>query len=298
MTRKRIITTIIFLFSLAAAIAIIWLIYRSVYSATINIYFAPKSASISIGDGGGNFGDNFVKPGQYTVRITKQGFTSYTQEVTVKKGETVRVEGSLTPSSDATADWYEKNMDDYAIAQSVADRKADQARENMVRDYPLIKSLPIIGPYESYRVDYGLSPKGGNKYRIIIRSQSEQAKQQALLAITETGHDIAKYEVEYLSNALTTGTTTFQNTIALTDRGMMRRALDRVKTVMSEKYPGATILFANNASHGIQDDGAVHAYTVTFSVNGEGTYRLTATIRNISSIEIKADNELLYNGTV
>lgn len=298
MTRKRIITSIIFVFSLAILIAIGWLIYRSIYSATVNIYFAPKSASISIGSGGGHFGDNFVKPGQYTVRITKQGFTSFTQQITVKSGETVKVEGSLTPSSDATADWYEKNLDDYAIAQSVADRKADEARERMVKDYPLIKELPIIGPFGSYRVDYGLSPKGGSNYRIIIRSQSEEAKQQALLAIKATGYDIAKYEVEYRSNALTSGTTSFQNTIALTDRGMMRKALDRVKAVMGEKYAGSTILFADDATHSIQDDGATHIYTVSYSINGEGSYRLTATLRGVSTIEVKLQNDVAYSGAV
>ncbi len=299
MTRKRIITTVIFLFAIAAAIAIGWVIYRSIYSATIYTYFAPKSATVTIGDKSGRFGDNYVKPGQYTVRITKQGFTSYTQEVTVTKGETVRVEGSLTPSSDATASWYDDHLDDYKIAQEIADRKADEASARMLRDYPLIKKLPIIGPYESYRIDYGVSPNGGEgKYIIIIRSQSEEAKQQALLAIRATGYDIDKYEVEYRSNALTDGTTTFQNTVALTDRGITRRALDRIKAVLSPNYPGATILFANDASHAIQDDGATHIYTVSFSVNSEGSYRLTATVRNFSTIEVKVGNELLYNDTI
>lgn len=298
MTRKRIITTLIFVAILALLGAIGWFIYRSVYSATIHVYFAPKSATISVGNGSGRFGNNYVKPGQYTVRITKQGFTSYSKEVTVKAGETVRVEGSLKPSSDATADWYDKHPDDYAIAQEIADRQADEARERMVRDYPLIKALPIVGPYESYRVDYGLSPQDTTKYIIIIRSQSEEAKQQALLAIKATGYDIEEYEVEYKSNALTAGTTTFQNTIALTDRGMTRKALDRAKMVLSGKYPGATILFADDARHDIRDGGAVHVYTVSFSVNGGGSYTLTATVKGVSSIEVAVGSEVLYSGSI
>ena len=86
MTRRRIITLIIVFFGLSIAIVVGYFIYKSIYSSTINLYFAPKSADVKIGNGGGNFGDNFVKPGTYTVVISKQGFSTYTQEVTVKSG--------------------------------------------------------------------------------------------------------------------------------------------------------------------------------------------------------------------
>lgn len=298
MTRKRIITTAIVIVAVLVVALIGWAIYRHIYSATIRINIAPKSSTITINNGGGRIGDNYVKPGEYTVRITKQGFTSYTEKVTLRAGGTVTVEAGLSPSSDATADWYEKHHDDYDIAQGIWDRKADQAAARMLRDYPLIKVLPMIGPFESYRVDYGLSPEQSNKYIIIIRSQSEDAKQQALAAIRSAGYDISRYEVQYKSNALTDGGTSLQNTISLTNRGVSKSVLNRLKTVLGSQYPGDTLLFADDTSHDILDDGGTHVYTVSFSINGEGSYRLVVTVRDMATVEVKVGNQTLYSGEI
>jgi hypothetical protein len=297
MTRRRIITLIIVFFGLSIAIVVGYFIYKSIYSSTINLYFAPKSADVKIGNGGGNFGDNFVKPGTYTVVISKQGFSTYTQEVTVKSGETVTVNAALTSTSSQTADWYDKNAEDYTIAQNVGDRRADQEMNDFVKDFPIVKALPIVGMYESYRVDYGPSPTKTGKFAVFISYQSDAAKQQAIDAVKAKGYNLSDYEVVYDSSALTSGATTFTNTVSLSNRGLSKKVLSKVQDLLAARYPSTTVAFADDSKHIIENEGATHIYTVSFGVSG-ANHALRVTVTSITTVDVTVDGQSIYSGAV
>lgn len=298
MTRKRIIIALIMIVIIIAGVTAGWFIYRSIFSATVNIYFAPKSADIAIGSGGGKFGDNYVKPGTYTVRITKEGFSSYTKEVTVKRGETANVLGSLTPTSDATKNWYSDHPDDYAIAQHAGDAQADEAREYLGSHYPIVKVLPIVGLYSAYRVDYGVSPTRADEYAIYVRYQSESAKKAAIKAVKDAGYDLSKYEVIYKFSGPTDGSTSFVGITSLSNRGVDSDVLDDVQSALAKKYPKSTLTFAETASHSQSSDGTTHTYQVGFSVNGEAMRTLTIKVVTMTDLTVRVDGQTIYTGTV
>lgn len=297
MTRRQLMTLTAVFFGIATIIVLGFVVYRSMYSATINLYFAPKSATVKIGSGGGVFGDNYVKPGTYKVVISKKGFTTYTKEVTVKSGEKVTINAALTSTSAETADWYSTHTEDYTIAQNIGDTKADAEMDAFVKDFPIVKVLPIVGMYESYRVDYGPSPTKSGKFAVFVSYQSDAAKQQAIDAVTAKGYDLAKYEVIYELSAPTSGSTTFVNTVSLTSRGLTGDVLKKVQDLLSARYPGTTVTFADGAKHSIQNDGASHIYSVNMTVGGS-TQLLTITVNAMTDIQVVVGGQTIYTGSI
>lgn len=297
MTRRRIVTLIIVFFGLAIAIVVGIFVYRSINSATINLYFSPKSADVKIGSSGGSFGDNYVRPGTYTVVVSKKGFSTYTEEVTVKSGETVTVNAALTSTSSETADWYTTHTEDYSIAQNIGDRQADKEMDTFVAGFPIVKVLPIVGMYESYRVDYGPSPTKPGKFAVFISYQSDQAKQQAQDAVKAKGYDLSKYEVIYDFSAPTSGATSFANTVSLTSKGLGNSVLSKIQDQLSAKYPSTTITFADGAKHYVENDGATHVYTVGFVVNG-ATESLDVRVDSMTTVQITVSGKVIYSGSI
>lgn len=62
-------------------------VYFKVLTGTITLTYAPKSAQVKIGGKSASFGDNTVTPGTHEVTITKAGFATYKQTVTVTGGQ-------------------------------------------------------------------------------------------------------------------------------------------------------------------------------------------------------------------
>lgn len=297
MTRKKILIIVIVCLSLPLLATIGFIVYRSIYSATINLYFAPKSAEVKIGNSGGGFGDNFVKPGTYEVVISKKGFTTYTEKITVEPGSTVTVNAALKSTSSATANWYDEHTDDYTIAQTIGDRKADEDMEKFVKNFPIVNILPIVGMYESYRVDYGPSPTKSGSFAVFISYQSEAAKQQAIDAIRAKNYNLAAYEVIYTLSAPTSGSTVFVNTAALTSRGLGSAALKRLQEVFGARYPTMTVVFSDDVSHDITDDGATHTYNTSFTT-GTTTGSLSITITSMTQLQISIDGQVVYADSI
>ncbi len=301
LTRKRIIIALIAILAVVGIAVGAYLLYRHTYSATINLYFAPQSADVKIGSGSGKFGDNFVKPGTYKVVISKKGFATYTEEVTVKAGDIVGVDAALTSTSSETANWYQDHPDDYTIAQTIGDRKADNEHEKFVAGFPIVKVLPIVGLYNSYRVDYGPSPTVDGQFALFIRYQSEAAKQEALKAIKSKGYDADSYEVIYQSSAPTEGTVSFPGMVTLTDRGMGSTVLRATQRILAEKYTSSQAVelnFADDANHVVKEDGALHSYSASFTVNGGASQVLTVDVRDMTTMEVRVGSETLYSGNI
>ena len=303
LTPKKITIILVSIMSAALLMAAGYLIYRSIYSANINLYFAPKSANVKLGSGGGNFGDNYVKPGTYKVVISKSGFTTYTQEVTVKSGETKSIEAALDPTSLQTKDWYKNNTEDYTIAQTIGDRKADNQRAQFVRDFPIAKDLPIVGLFGSYRVDYGTSPTTKGKYAVFISYQSESTKAQAVRSIQSKGYDISKFEVVYRLVAPTSGSVTYMGISNLSDRGVSASVVDVVKAKLSEKYATTTgvdgrvtINFVGDTEHTMSDDHMTHTYITSYNVNGAASNTLKIVVQDFNNATISVGNEVIFQG--
>lgn len=272
-------------------------LYNTVYSATINLTFAPKSATATIGSQKAGSGDNKVKPGTYTVTIMKDGFTTYTETITVSEKQTVSISAVLESNDPSTANWYQEHTEDYSISQSIGDSAADAAVDYVTNDFPIANDLPIVGLYNSYRVDYGKSPTASGRYALYISYQTDAYKQEALNAIRDAGYDIAQYEVIYSKSAPTGRGVTIEGLTGFLEKGLTSDVVYNIQAVIEQKYEN----YRDTDNHSVVIDMVTHtrpsdgidSYTSTFTIDGGYTSKITVTISDTLT-EISINNETLY----
>jgi hypothetical protein len=285
------------------------IIYKSIYSATITLTFAPKSASVTIGGRGARFGENAMKPGTYEVVISKQGFATYKETVSVKRGETASVEFALNSNDASTANWYEEHPDDYAIAQGISDRAADRASKRLRENFPIATILPIVGMYSSYRVDYGLSPTKKNSYAVYISYNSDTSMQQAIDAVEAKGYDLAKYEVVYeQTTSGEYGDITLRGFTTFTEKGLssdtvdliMRKIADHFTTYNTETV--VTISVEDEVVHVMSDDKLTDTYITNILLNEQYTKKVTVAVTDYDHVSVQVSDtngssvEMVYDG--
>jgi len=282
------------LFAIFVIPALFFTIRRSIYSATIVLTYAPKSSVVKIGSMNGTFGDNEVQPGTYKIVISKQGFDTYTEDVTVAFGQKVSVEAALNSNDASTANWYQTHTEDYTIAQGIGDRKADKQYASMMETFPIAKDLPIVGLYSSYRVDYGISPTKKGKFAVFITSQTEDYKKQAIAAVQAKGYDLAKYEVVYEQSKPTQyGTTDVTGLVAFSEKGLSSDSIDIITRVLAEHYVTyqneaiTSIAVTGAATHVTSDDKTVDTYSSPVTLNGKYEQRLVVTLRDYNRLIIQ-----------
>lgn len=262
-------------------------IHSTIYSAKITLTFAPKSSSARIGTLSAHFGNNDVKPGTYDVVISKQGFETYKETVTVKKGDAIVVEAALESNDPSTANWYNDHPEDYTIAQGIGDRRADNSARRMKAEFPIVDILPIVGLYSAYRVDYGPSPTKKDGYALFITYQTAKDKQRAIDAVAEKGYDVDEYEVIYEQEASGTyGSVSISGSGNLLARGLSGGAVVLIEESLSEHYAVyentsiTSITISDDVTHGTSEDTLTDTYTASLTLNDEYTRKLEVIIKN------------------
>lgn len=272
-----------------------------IYSSTINLKFAPKSATATIGSSGARFGDNKVRPGTYTVTIAKKGFATYTEKVTVKDGQTVAIAAALVSNDPSTADWYQTHTEDYSIAQSIGDDAADQAHADMKREFPIAQALPIVGLYSTYRVDYGKSQTRTGKYAVYISYQTEADKQKAIQAVKDAGYNLSDYEVIYTQDAPSGQGVTIEGLSLFSAKGLDSDAVvnlqDALETYYKAGQDGAshTVVIGDDVAHTRSDDGTNDTYTASITSDGGARGILTITVDGNDRLTVTVGGTTIFD---
>ena len=283
MTPRRKLTLIVAGFIGLSLLLIAYATYRTlVYSATIDITFAPRSAAVTIDGKGAAAGKNAVIPGKHQIVITREGFAEYKTEVEAIKGETVLVEAILESNDLSTANWYSKNLDDYELAQGIGDGAADRYYDEQLKKMPILKDLPINGLYGSYQVS-AQTTDSDSDYTLLIRYTSETAKEEAIKAIEEKGYNLKDYKVTYTQITTTVNNIALPGIVILSERGLDKTIVDTVAYRLTRtytKYNGETVVsieFADDLRHVISNDTNTDTYTIVLTINDEYKRRLKIT---------------------
>jgi FlaG/FlaF family flagellin (archaellin) len=300
--RARGIIIVAFIALLFIALPLILYSQNLIYSGTINLKFAPKSATAKIGTSSAQFGDNKVHPGTYTVTISKQGFATYTEKVTVNNGQTVSVATALVSNDPSTADWYQTHTDDYSIAQDIGDDAADQAHVTMKKEFPIAQVLPIVGLYSTYRVDYGKSPTKTGKYAVYISYQTEADKQKAIQVVKDKGYELSEYEVVYTQDAPSGQGVTIEGLSSFSEKGLSGDAVASLQDALETHYTNYqgkadhTLIFGDAATHTISDDKTTATYINTLTIDGGSTISVKIVATDYDHLVITFDNTEVFNG--
>lgn len=168
------------LLTIFISIAVLILRERSL-SAKIEVEIAPSSSALFINDVRHKDGVVKVRPGSYAVVVSKSGFNTSRETITVFKGEAKYVGVALVSNSPSTADWYETHPLDAKKAEGISSKNFDIKTQQQAAKLPIIRELPWVDLL--YRVDYGPSMKRPNdpeSVALYITYYSESGKTQAL----------------------------------------------------------------------------------------------------------------------
>lgn len=290
MTPRKKLIIIVLLFIGLSLLLVAYATYRAlVYTATIEVKFAPSSAKVTIGGRGASAGKTQVIPGKYEIKITREGFAEYKTEVEAKKGETTLVEAVLQSNDSSTANWYQENLEDYGIAQSIGDGQADRAYDELIKKFPIAKDLPLNGLYNSYQVFYEIADNARG-YAVTVDYQSAEAKVQAVQAIKGKGYKLEDYDIIYRPAARTVNNIVLPGIVTLSDHGLDKVIVDLVADRLTKTYATygdetvTSIEFADDLNQVI--DGDSDTTTVTIVINDTYKRRLTIKRSGISSYTI------------
>jgi hypothetical protein len=194
------------LFILAAIFLIGLIIYRFIdnaqKTANIDVLVAPESAQVLIG--GNHFSNKThkIKPGEYDVSVTKNGFESYNTKLTIKAGETTQLKVFLLPS-DGSYDWYNKHPEDALLLDPIKDYNYTKNLDELKKHNPIINILPIqvseysdnYSKYTEFKINYKQSDS--EKIIVTIDDVTGNNKDKALDMIRTKGFNPNDYTIEY-----------------------------------------------------------------------------------------------------
>lgn len=164
-------------------------------NATIIVEYTPSSSSVKI-NGRSASANNRIRPGQYTVEVIRDGFESYSETVTVDKGQTSTIYAVLESNREDTADWYKEHPQDAKKREQILDARFTTQSAEIEKNFPISAVLPYIPPRGAYRIDYGAGSEPGSQ-AVYISYYTEVGKKLAEERIVEMGYKLEDYEIIY-----------------------------------------------------------------------------------------------------
>lgn len=127
---------------LAFAILLGVMIYRVVFSASLTLIVAPHDSQIYLNDKEVKNNETMrVRPGEYAIRVEREGFDSEERQIEVRGSDETRLMFALLPS-DGDYSWYIENSDDGLILDSVMSAKSTERDEQIGEQFPVLSALP------------------------------------------------------------------------------------------------------------------------------------------------------------
>ncbi|MBQ3464616.1 PEGA domain-containing protein [Candidatus Saccharibacteria bacterium] len=203
--KKKIIIAGVVLLVVIIGISIFSLVRSKIYSATLNIRVTPISAEVKIGDK--NYkttGTYKVKPGNYDVEVSAEGFITKTDTIEINEDETIDFQVFLLPTEE-NADWYDEHPDDSLILGEIKYSLTLEALEKLQEENPILNELPMNIDYftsdGAKRVNYSISYKleeNNTKFHIVITDYSGGNYNDAITRLEKRGVAKDQYEIEYV----------------------------------------------------------------------------------------------------
>lgn len=188
--------SILIIIGLAVAGLVTWTVYYlTAYNASLVIKHTPQDASVII-DGRPASVENRIKPGDYTISVVFDGFTTYRETIYVASGQEAVVYAILEPKTERTANWYSDNASDGQLREQLLDERYIQDYEAAEAAFPIMSILPYIPPRGVYQIHYGMGTEP-NTQAVYISYYSEEGKQLAEEYITDNGFKLEDYEIIY-----------------------------------------------------------------------------------------------------
>lgn len=196
---------IILVISILIFILLIFAVYNissNMGKVEMDINVAPQDSKLLLDQTSYvNSGKNKITPGDHVIKATRAGFSSKTQKFTIHEEGSNLILVSLAPSDREGETYLNNHQNEFVRIGDLGELESSNAREGMIKRYPLTSRLPIdISPL--FIINYGGSKKYPNdptKIAIYISVASPKDKQLALSTIYDKGYDPSDYEIIFES---------------------------------------------------------------------------------------------------
>jgi hypothetical protein len=199
---QRKITMIVLIIAAALILGVVvyQVVYNIRYSANLNLAVAPNDAVILLNDKQIKNENQKIKPGEYTLKIEREGFNPQEMAFNVEKGGTFDVLIALLPTDD-NSEWYRNNPKDAIIYDGVITHEQEEAMREAFASDPLVSLLPYTE--DSHGLTYIIESSYNEGIALLIRfntcSEVSVAiyKEQALTWLRSQGFDPNSYQITY-----------------------------------------------------------------------------------------------------
>lgn len=174
-------------------------IYQTIYRSDkvqVSVLTIPSDAKITLNKQVVGNGDSYVLPGQYTVKVEKNGFTTDTETMTFTK-PTGSIDVGLTPESTDAKAWAEVHASDYTAYEGRAGAKSELAGQTLQQINPIVKNLPFENLL--FKIGYIADPVDSSGNTIIITVNAPEGYRQAAInKIAEWGFKPAELNIIFV----------------------------------------------------------------------------------------------------
>lgn len=174
-------------------------IYLNINNATLKVLVAPEDAKVLIGGKRYRNGEHHVKPGNYDVKVTREGFEEYTGQLSIEEKGYGEVYFCMNNTDGV--DWYSNNEKYAHLCDVVNEHQYDKETAEKFSD-----KIFSVTPFHSYEKGFNIDAKLDDETKKItvtiepLSCRYERAKaleKNALEWLEKAGIDIDDYEIVY-----------------------------------------------------------------------------------------------------
>lgn len=198
---KKLVIAITAFVVITIIISIFGIVINAKKSATLEILVAPASSEIRVGNSIYENGTYKFAPGTYSVEIKKDGFNTYTGEITLESGETNYLYQYLE-QSDGSFDWYRNHKKDEMILSSIGEYKAEIAAEEYAKKDPIYTVTPYYDETKNHFQIVAEEVNNKPKVTINLNTCADEQKpayiKEAHQYLEKQGIKPADYDINYV----------------------------------------------------------------------------------------------------
>lgn len=175
--------------------------YTLIPRATLLMSVAPEELVVTINGKDRNVktGDSLsVKPGDITIKLSREGFETVTEKITIKDGEKIEILKALVPTNNEARALLETEKSQ-AIIQRITNSTMQRDTDELLKKYPLLSELPINDKfYTITSCPSKLFPGNTKVLAICVNLYDMEAQQSAYEDVKNRGYDLDTYETYYV----------------------------------------------------------------------------------------------------
>ena len=187
---------------LVAIMLIVMFIIDLPKTAKVKILVSPVDAKITLNQEVYSAGEKKIKPGDYKIKIEREGFKAQETELKISRGDQKYIYYCLTPE-DNNKNWFKEHQKDDETCNQI-EQALNEIEKNETMTDPIFSITPYHNDDKRYYIDSILNQDNSitNKIKpLSCKADFKKIlKQNALNFLKANKIDLDKYKIEYVED--------------------------------------------------------------------------------------------------